>query len=102
MMDRRRIELHLKEARLLHRNTLTSFDFNAAPVISKAKVMSLAIGDVWSNNGHNLLMFGSARNRSKPSDLGARNGFGGKRPSGTVHSNHRSGATTATGASRTD
>ena len=38
--------------------TISSFDFNVVPVVSKSKVMALAAGDVWLNNGHNLLMFG--------------------------------------------
>ena len=56
--DRRRIERHLKEARLVPGKTLSSFDFNVVPVVSKSKVMALAAGDVWLNNAHNLLMFG--------------------------------------------
>ena len=56
--DRRRIERHLKEARLVPGKTISSFDFNVVPVVSKSKVMALAAGDVWLNNGHNLLMFG--------------------------------------------
>ena len=56
--DRRRIERHLKEARLVPGKTISSFDFNVVPVVSKSKVMALAAGDVWLNNAHNLLMFG--------------------------------------------
>ena len=56
--DRRRIERHLKEARLLPGKTLSSFHFNVVSIVSKSKVMALAAGDVWLNSGHNLLMFG--------------------------------------------
>ena len=55
---RRRIERHLREARLLPEKTLASFDFPAVPVISKAQVMALAAGDAWIRNGANLLIFG--------------------------------------------
>ena len=55
---RRRIERHLAEARLPVGKTLDSFDFNAVPMISKAKVMALAAGDGWIEQGANLLLFG--------------------------------------------
>jgi DNA replication protein DnaC len=44
---RRRIERHLKEARLMPGKTLENFDFEAVPMISKAQVMALCAGDVW-------------------------------------------------------
>lgn len=37
--DRRRIERHLAEARLLPGKTLDTFEFEAVPMISKAQVM---------------------------------------------------------------
>ena len=37
---RRRIERHLAEARLPVGKTLTTFDFNVVPMISKAQVMA--------------------------------------------------------------
>lgn len=55
---RRRIERHLAEARLPPGKTIDSFDFEAAPVVSKAQVMALAAGDAWLNQGANLLVFG--------------------------------------------
>ena len=55
---RRRIERHLREARLLPGKSLASFDFNAVPMISKAQVMALAAGDGWLNQGANCLVFG--------------------------------------------
>ena len=100
--DRRRIERHLKEARLVPGKTISSFDFNLVPVVSKSKVMALAAGDVWLNNGHNLLMFGPPGTGKSHSIISNRTGPGGKRLSCAVHSNHRPGATPATGTSRID
>ena len=55
---RRRIERHIAEARLPVGKTLTSFDFDAVPMISKAQVMALTAGDSWLEKGANLLLFG--------------------------------------------
>ena len=56
--DRRRIERHLREAKLLPGKTLASFDFNVVPMISKAQVNALAVGDAWLTQGANCLIFG--------------------------------------------
>ena len=56
--DRRRIERHLREARLLPGKSLASFDFKAVPMLAKAQVMALAAGDGWLNQGANCLVFG--------------------------------------------
>ena len=55
---RRRIERPLAEARLPIGKTLTNFDFNAVPMVSKAQVMALTAGDGWLEKGANLLLFG--------------------------------------------
>jgi DNA replication protein DnaC len=55
---RRRIERHLVAAHLPPGKTLEGFDFTAVPMISKARVMALAAGDTWLENGANLLLFG--------------------------------------------
>jgi DNA replication protein DnaC len=55
---RRRIERHLAEARLPLGKTLDNFDFAAVPMLSKARVMALAAGDVWLDKASNLLLFG--------------------------------------------
>ena len=55
---RRRIERHLREAKLLPGKTLASFDFNVVPMISKAQVNALAVGDAWLTQGANCLIFG--------------------------------------------
>ena len=56
--DRRRIERHLGEAKLLPEKTLDNFDFAAVPMISKAQVSALCAGDGWIEKGANLLLFG--------------------------------------------
>jgi len=56
--DRRRIERHLLEARLLPGKTLDSFDFEAVPMISKAHVMAMCAGDSWIGKGANLILIG--------------------------------------------
>ncbi len=43
--DRRRIERHLAEAKLLPGKTLDNFDFNSVPMVSKAQVSALCAGD---------------------------------------------------------
>lgn len=56
--DRRRIERHLAEAKLLPGKTLDNFDFNTVPMVSKAQVMALCAGDEWLRNGSNILLLG--------------------------------------------
>jgi DNA replication protein DnaC len=56
--DRRRIERHLAEARLLLGKTLDNFDFNTVPMISKAHIMAIVAGDGWLDKGANLMLFG--------------------------------------------
>lgn len=56
--DRRRIERHLGEARLLPGKSLDNFDFNVLPMISKTHVMAIVAGDGWLQQGANLLLFG--------------------------------------------
>ena len=56
--DRRRMERHLAEARLLPGKTLDTFEFEAVPMISKAQVMAIVAGDSWLEKGANLLLFG--------------------------------------------
>ena len=56
--DRRRVERHLGEAKLLPGKTLESFDFAAVPMVSKAQVSALCAGDSWLENGANLILFG--------------------------------------------
>ncbi len=56
--DRRRIERHLAEAKLLPGKTLANFDFAAVPMISKAQVSALCAGDGWLRNGANLILIG--------------------------------------------
>jgi DNA replication protein DnaC len=53
----RRIERHLAEARLPPGKTLSGFNFDAVPTISKARVMALVAGDSWLEAGANLILF---------------------------------------------
>jgi len=54
----RRIQRHLDEARLPPGKTLDGFEFEAVPMVSKARIMALAAGDSWIEKGANLLVFG--------------------------------------------
>ena len=56
--DRRRIERHLAEAKLLPGKTLDNFDFDSVPMVSKAQVAALCAGDEWLRNGANVLLLG--------------------------------------------
>src|SRR3954449_5078145 len=56
--DRRRIERHLAEARLLPGKTLDGFEFDAVPMLSKARVMAICAGDSWIDKGANLILIG--------------------------------------------
>ena len=62
--DRRRIERHLAEARLLPGKTLDTFAFEAVPMISRAQITAIAAGDAWLEKGANLLLFGPPGGRS--------------------------------------
>lgn len=56
--DRRRLERHLGEAKLLAGKTLATFDFEAVPMVSKAQVSALCAGDAWIAQGANVILFG--------------------------------------------
>ena len=56
--DRRRIERHIAQARLLPGKTLDAFDFTAVPMLSKAHVNAITAGDSWVGKGDNILLFG--------------------------------------------
>ncbi|MBU4162762.1 IS21-like element helper ATPase IstB [Hyphomonas sp.] len=56
--DRRRMERHLAEGRLLPGKTLDTFEFDTVPMVSKAQVMAIVAGDIWLGKGANLLLFG--------------------------------------------
>src|ERR1700693_5778999 len=53
-----RIERHLASARLPAGKTFDTFEFNAVPMVSKARIMALAAGDSWLDQGANILLFG--------------------------------------------
>ena len=56
--DRRRVERHLAQARLLPGKTLETFDFATVPMLSKAHVSAITAGDSWIGKGSNILLFG--------------------------------------------
>jgi hypothetical protein len=56
--DRRRIERHIRDAKLLPGKTLENFDFDAVPMVSRAHVSALCAGDGWLRNGANLILLG--------------------------------------------
>lgn len=56
--DRRRIERHVSQARLLPGKTIDTFDFAAVPMLSKAHVNAITAGDSWIGKGDNILLFG--------------------------------------------
>ena len=55
---KRRIERHRAESHLDPTKTLTTFDFGAVPMLSKAHVTALATGDSWLDKGATILIFG--------------------------------------------
>jgi DNA replication protein DnaC len=87
--SRRRLERHLEEACLPPGKTLAAFDFDAVPMISKARVQALAAGDAWLDKGANLLCFGPPGGGKSASGSGARHGPDRKRLARVVHQNHR-------------
>ena len=56
--ERRRFERHRAEAKLPRGKTLENFDFTLVPAVSKARVGVLASGDIWLEEGANVLLFG--------------------------------------------
>ncbi|TCG03011.1 AAA family ATPase, partial [Paraburkholderia steynii] len=56
--DRRRIERHLRDAKLLPGKTLENFEFDAVPMVSRAHISALCAGDGWLRNGTNLILLG--------------------------------------------
>lgn len=56
--EQRRVLRHAAEAHLPHGKTFDSFDFSAAPMVSKARFLALAQGDAWLEKGINILLFG--------------------------------------------
>jgi DNA replication protein DnaC len=56
--SQRRIARHLQESGLPQGKTFSTFDFTAVPTLRKAHVLALAEGDVWLEQGANILCFG--------------------------------------------
>ena len=87
--DRRRIERHLAEGKLLPGKTLESFAFEAVPMISKAQVMAMVAGRRLARQRRQYPVVWAARRRKKPSRLRHRPRLDRKWLSGAVHSHHR-------------
>ena len=56
----RRIQRHRAESGLPAGKTFASFDFDAAPGLRKAHMLTLAAGEEWIDSGNNLLVFGQS------------------------------------------
>jgi len=56
--ETRRLARHRAESCLPPDKRLSGFDFSAVPTVSKAHVNALAEGDIWLEQGANLLLFG--------------------------------------------
>ncbi|CBS89206.1 IS21-like element ISAli13 family helper ATPase IstB [Azospirillum lipoferum] len=54
----RRIQRHHEQSALPAGKTFATFDFDAAPGLSKGRLQALAAGDLWLKNGSNVLAFG--------------------------------------------
>jgi DNA replication protein DnaC len=54
----RRIKRHMQEANLPYGKGLSTFEFKLQSQIEKAEIEALASGEVWLNQGENLLIFG--------------------------------------------
>ena len=56
----RRIQRHRAESGLPAGKTFATFDFDAAPGLRKAHMLTLASGEEWIDSGSNLLVFGQS------------------------------------------
>jgi len=59
--DRRRVERHIVQARLLPGKTLDTFDFTAVPMLSKAHINAITAGDSWVGKGGSVANFWTSR-----------------------------------------
>ena len=58
--DRRRLSRHMRESQLPKGKTIESYDFGSIAGVSKSKVQGLASGEIWIEEGMNILIFGSS------------------------------------------
>ncbi|MBF5058787.1 IS21-like element helper ATPase IstB [Candidatus Neptunochlamydia vexilliferae] len=56
--DNRRLKRHMAEAKLPKGKTLETFDFETVPKLNKTQINAFGSGEIWIENGRNLLMFG--------------------------------------------
>src|SRR5580658_5241525 len=94
----RRIRRHRDQSETPVGKTFASFDFTAAPELSKPHLLALGAGGDWIKNGDNLLVFGESgtgKSHALAAICHAR-----CRKAGLVHSDHRYGPTAANRAPR--
>jgi DNA replication protein DnaC len=56
--NNRKLKRHMAEARLPKGKSLENFDFTAVPSLNKSQINAFASGEIWLENGRNLLIFG--------------------------------------------
>ncbi len=56
--QQKRVERHIREAKLIPGKTLDSFDFDAAKSINAAQIKALAENTSWVKQAENLIIFG--------------------------------------------
>jgi DNA replication protein DnaC len=56
--ERRRLARHMSQSRLPHGKSIETFDFSLVSTLNKGQVMGLASGDLWLEQGKNVLIFG--------------------------------------------
>ena len=54
----RRLARNMVEAQLPRGKSLSTFDFNVVPSLSKTQIAGFASGDIWIKSGKNLIFFG--------------------------------------------
>jgi len=56
--ERRRLKRHMSQSQLPRGKSLETFDFSVVPSLNKNMVVGLTSGDLWIEDGNNLLIFG--------------------------------------------
>lgn len=56
--NNRKLKRRMAEARFPKGKSLETFDFAALPSVNKSQIKAFASGEVWLENGRNLLIFG--------------------------------------------
>lgn len=56
--DNRKLKRRIAEAKLPKGKTLETFDFSVVPTLNKSQINAFSSGEIWIENGRNLLIFG--------------------------------------------